>query len=655
MGSPLTAPGASLRLTVELAEKIRSLTLDGLKDLPRRGGEFGGLIIAEPSVPSLAVDLALVRYEHRFGLSGEDIPRLADAASQCREEGKVIAAYFRGSARSNGVVDPEDRRAIAEACPEAVFAVIARPAIGGNAHIRIFRAAGTGDQWMVVRELNIPTPDKAAPSSIGAGAVQPQEALRTLHDATQPRSVENAAPPRVVENPARLRVVENAPAPLRVFEDAVLPSAPPAAGAPLAKARSNAVDAAQTVVRLFFHQGRPTTLLLAVVLVLAGVVIVATRNVSRPQLAHMGSQSHASPQPVVVGSSAETQLGLAVRQEAGQLHLTWTHDSIAARTATTGTLQILDGASPVSIRLAASDVTEGSLVYAPHSPDVTFRLRLGAPPGPNAEEMIRVIGVTPAAPLEAPVERVKAAPPPPRRETEQRRLSRPTVASAPPAVRADSRSKSSPAVHAGAPQRSAAPRSNLRTVQAQNQTAQARPPQGQTPQNPAPGQTAQAQPVQPQTSLTTAPSNAARQNSLQASGEPVVTGPEQSTALARQEPVPAAQVASLPGTAPPAASRTLPAPSGSLAVGYPTPVRRVEPALPGARWKVLSTTRIAVLVDVDARGFVTNAQPESPSKGVSLYLEGLCLAAARQWTFKPATISGKPVAGKYQIEFVFKP
>jgi outer membrane biosynthesis protein TonB len=84
-------------------------------------------------------------------------------------------------------------------------------------------------------------------------------------------------------------------------------------------------------------------------------------------------------------------------------------------------------------------------------------------------------------------------------------------------------------------------------------------------------------------------------------------------------------------------------------------LRQVQPALAGTRWKVPVTTRVAVVVSVDARGFVTDAQPQVPAKGTSLYLEGLCLNAARQWTFKPATVHGKPVAGKYQIEFVFRP
>jgi outer membrane biosynthesis protein TonB len=52
---------------------------------------------------------------------------------------------------------------------------------------------------------------------------------------------------------------------------------------------------------------------------------------------------------------------------------------------------------------------------------------------------------------------------------------------------------------------------------------------------------------------------------------------------------------------------------------------------------------------------VTDARVEIASRGKSVFLEGLCVNAARQWTFKPATIAGKPVAGKYRIEFVFRP
>jgi len=160
----------------------------------------------------------------------------------------------------------------------------------------------------------------------------------------------------------------------------------------------------------------------------------------------------------------------------------------------------------------------------------------------------------------------------------------------------------------------------------------------------------QSQKAQP----TTLPSDAARQNSAPASREPEVTRPPQQTS-AQPPPVATPSVAQIPQTSLPAPSAPSPLASEGPLVTYPTPLRQVQPSLAGTRWTVPEPTVIATLVSVDPRGLVTDARVEIASKGKSVFLEGLCVNAARQWTFKPATIGGKPVAGKYRIEFVFRP
>ncbi len=98
--------------------------------------------------------------------------------------------------------------------------------------------------------------------------------------------------------------------------------------------------------------------------------------------------------------------GLAVRPEGGQLHLTWNRNADAVRSATSGVLFIEDGEAPVVLVLGPKDLTEGSLVYTPHSSDVNFRLRLLSSPGADTEEVIRVVGAT-GAPLSVTAPKVE--------------------------------------------------------------------------------------------------------------------------------------------------------------------------------------------------------------------------------------------------------
>src|SRR5882672_11442965 len=66
MDTTTTAPSAPLRLTPELIETIRGCSFDGLKALPRRGAEVGGLITAAGSSLETAEELRLVRCEHLY-------------------------------------------------------------------------------------------------------------------------------------------------------------------------------------------------------------------------------------------------------------------------------------------------------------------------------------------------------------------------------------------------------------------------------------------------------------------------------------------------------------------------------------------------------------------------------------------------------------
>ena len=136
--------------------------------------------------------------------------------------------------------------------------------------------------------------------------------------------------------------------------------------------------------------------LIAGILVLAAqLLFVARKKVTPPVQPSMAIAAPASAAPPSVKPEnaplVDTSVGLAVRPEGGQLHLTWNRKADAVRSATSGLLNIDDGATPVSIVLGPPDLKLGSVLYTAHSQDVRFRLRLSSPSGESAEEAIRIV------------------------------------------------------------------------------------------------------------------------------------------------------------------------------------------------------------------------------------------------------------------------
>ena len=64
------------------------------------------------------------------------------------------------------------------------------------------------------------------------------------------------------------------------------------------------------------------------------------------------------------------------------------------------------------------------------------------------------------------------------------------------------------------------------------------------------------------------------------------------------------------------------------------------------------TLKVAVRVNVDATGAVTNA--EFASHGPSAYFARMALESARNWTFQPPMQSGKAVASTWLLHYAFR-
>ena len=626
MDATITTPG-TLQLTPELSDNIRALSFDGLKALPRRGAEIGGLITASPSTPAIADDLILVKCEYLFGpswhLSSTDIPKLQNAAQQCSADGKIVAAFFRSCTRPAVELDAEDRLAIAECCAEVPFAVIARPALNGSARISVFRRAQEG-AWDSIEEFTVPAPRKSAPERREPNIPVPE---RSAADDT-PAVAAREFP----EPPQRFaRIPEPIPA--------LLPST------------SNRQLPAQIRQASPLPEWRPYLWYLVPVLLL-GMGVAGYEM--RPRTAKAVPAAEAAPKPAPRDTSREANLGLSVRDEGGKLHLTWDRGSETAKSATGGVLEIDDASSPTTIALRPSDVADGSLIYTPRSSDITFRLRILNSSGRYVSEMLRVVGgeqrgrVEQARQSPAPVtsapNRTLAGNTPERSRPQQPLQQQPPPRQYPwflssllspkayqPLQRSPLGASTEPP--AGPAGSAAAPSPNLQAADhGPSPASETAPPQSNVAERIS--QAPRSEPVNSQPAVTQTP---ALLNDSGAKRAPAVTEPVHAPAPAITQP-------------PPAGNR--PAPAASIATP-PEPVRRVTPTGISARWNVPGTVKIPILVSVDAKGVVTSASAVKDGQHPSLFLVGSCLNAAREWTFKPAKLNGKPVASQYRIEFVF--
>jgi TonB family protein len=143
-----------------------------------------------------------------------------------------------------------------------------------------------------------------------------------------------------------------------------------------------------------------------------------------------------------------------------------------------------------------------------------------------------------------------------------------------------------------------------------------------------------------------AASPAADASAKDASGNPAAAGPNVGVAADDMIVGPPAMARE---SARPAASPPLPVnevtKAGNLILG--APVRRVGPVYPGSARARRATGVVVVEVQLNKRGYVTEAHAES---GPEEFRES-AVSAARKWQFAPTTLNGAPVAASRKITF----
>ena len=358
-------------------------------------------------------------------------------------------------------------------------------------------------------------------------------------------------------------------------------------------------------------------------------------------------------------------LGLHVETQGDRLLLSWNRRNAAVASATDGVLQIFDGTQHREVRLDGGQVADGSVLYKAVSPDVTFRLEVHGADQTSAMGSMRVLDAT-ASGRETSVLDLTNSPAPPAR----------AAATGPPdPIPVPETAQSAAGKTAGT--KSAEPGQvaiyrNLSSTPAPVHTVPAN--TGQTAGQNAPRQTAGAGtlPVQqppvdvkksektPETVPAGSPQQSAavqppqRQTPGAASSQPPLAG---STINGWDSSAP---VTPRP-TASPDATAPIPTPAAALdtkppVFGPPKPLLQVMPntrsLTPGV---ITQITRVEVAVRIDNTGRVMSAHALNENGNSKPALSQAAVAAARQWTFQPATLQGEKVESEHTIVFEFRP
>lgn len=564
-------------------------------------------------------EVRLVTCEHLFGpsytLSPRDLAALPGAVRQCQAEGQSVVAYFRSCTRAAMKVEPEDLMAIEAACPDVPFVVLATPSLNGSARIRIFKR-DSGDAWEGEEDINV----RLSPQAAAQQAAAQQAATEHRVDLFERNEFERHAP-------VALRPENHPGPPIRDW--------------------SGRSPAPRQISRRIVY-------LAAAVVALFGVTALWSRRQTLVSVA--ASSSGAIAGKAAVQTTNSPPLGLTVRQEAGMLRVMWNGDSAIAKAAVSGVLEIADANDSRTIPLVAADISRGSVGYIPRSSDVTLRLQIRSSGERAFEEVLRVLGnsvfehdvlpVRDKPALEASLVPRRNPPPPTQ-----------PIISHPPAPK--------PALVAMSVQPELPRPAPTQKVTPATERANVVPPPVPTRQNAEPATPVRTERVPP--SQAAEPANVPKESapklvaSAAPSAQPLPQTPlsQPRPPVSSAAPVQVRQEAPSSPLRPPGSGVRSPVaiPAGVPVVSTPPlPLRRSVPVNrgPGSR-AIFAPVTVGVVVVVDSKGRVTEARADGGSRGVPVFLLGLSLNAAREWTFTPATLGGKPVTAEHRIEFVFRP
>lgn len=450
---PKEAP-ISLRIGVDLIERLEKESLEIFRAITNRGSEIGGILLGQV-VHGAPLTVVVEDYEPvpcayslgpTFRLSEEEQQNLREMIARWRATGHLTVGFFRSNTRPTLALTeedlalfhgffPEDRNVFLLAKPfsrkpsrGAVFVREGRKIRSESSYlefpfskseleksgalqpaIRVVRQtepagpASEGDRVAI-------TPPAAAPSKPGPqepaaaldGKSEPPQATEAKIEPQVPASPVAESEPVLRRTPEAEPRVEPPPAPLPRSQDRVQPRtkseskvvapAPPPVEVGVTSEPA-AVPAAPFEDFQFAAAAEPQGRRRW----LLGVAAVAV--IGGIGLLAVFSSGRSAPSAARTPASAvrpeQAMLALRVQGAESGLMIEWDPLAPAISAARGGRLTITERGVPNRFNLSADDLKTGHYIYKPRADDLAIRLELdGQPPGQNVFGLARVLGVS---------------------------------------------------------------------------------------------------------------------------------------------------------------------------------------------------------------------------------------------------------------------
>jgi len=331
---------AAIYLSIDAADQIGQAVMSGFGKVPRRGAEVGGILlgtVAGGERPSIRIDdFIAVPIEYRYGpsylLSPADEPHFAAAVAQSRSGQLRPVGFMRSTTREEKGISADDIVLLDRHFKDRPFLVLMVRPFATRPSVASFLCCADGPFTTTLpwgpefsfrrRDLDPHTAAAAVPNAAADGAA-------------------NAGPEP------------------RKAVPALVATAPPAPDAAALPAAASDVPAAPAPAQ---PRGGWTWFPLSFVFLLLGILLGYEAA---------GAFRTNAPPP-----GDPWDLRLSITKSGNNLNVNWDHRSAAVRESQHGILSIVDGASHRTIDLGATELTSGSIVYAPSSTEVSFRLEV---------------------------------------------------------------------------------------------------------------------------------------------------------------------------------------------------------------------------------------------------------------------------------------
>ena len=462
----------SVRLNLEMVERLEREVVESFRSLSSRGSEIGGLLLGsvQSGTPARVwvESYELVACDYARGplyqLSEADVERFKQAAAQRNAGNLRVVGFFRSHTRKGLGLDGDDTSFLAGHFrdPQQI-ALLIRPyaskpstagifmwengAIHSEASYQEFPFRRSELERVVQTESRTPAPKPAAgpdPVSAPAETSQAKPATRAQIVPIASRREITMPPPPPPERPVARTEYAAEPAPPRPPVERPAPAAPPPAPRePEVPAFARSAESRAANPAAYEEPSAGSSMELSdlvlpplerprrgkMVWITAGCaagLLVVSGALIYPGFGHKGKTAATAALPA---------LSLHVERQANELLLKWDPNSDLVKNAEHAVLAISDGDQHENVNLDLNQLRAGSVEYLPSGSDVSFQLSVvGLNSKETHSESVRVLKTHTATPDDTPAPQQAKATPAPQPAKATPEPSRPAPAASAPAT-----------------------------------------------------------------------------------------------------------------------------------------------------------------------------------------------------------------------------